>query len=178
MHAFATEQHVERKVMWLRAGRREQSRVRGTNNDSIVIKANICYDSTMFSYLHDTEFHEYDDIVNQTTSVSDVKQPYSPQYENIDLGSKITGAVASSAHVTDDSVFSDHHNEDYDDIVNQRMSLSSKWQPPSLQCESVNKAPGLLASSVHLSNVPREYEIPVHSNSAYEIRDTVNDYEN
>ena len=132
----------------------------------------------MFSDLHDTEFHEYDDIVNQRTSVSDVEQPCSPQYENIDLGSKITGRVATSAHVTGDSVFSDHYNEDYDDIVNQGTSLSSKGQPPSSQCESVNKAPGLLASSVHLSDVPHEYEIPVHSNSAYELRDTLNDYEN
>ena len=149
--------------------------MRGTNNDSIDIKANICYDSTMFSDLHDTEFHEYDDIVNQRTSVSDVEQPCSPQYENIDLGSKITGHVAASAHVTGDSVFSDHRNEDYDDIVNQGTSLSSKGRSPS---SSPNRAPRLLASSVHLSEVPREYEIPVHSNSAYELRYTLNDYEN
>ena len=129
----------------------------------------------MFSDLHDTEFHEYDDIVNQRTSVSDVEQPCSPQYENIDLGSKITGRVASSAHVTGDSVFSDHHNEDYDNIVNQGTSLSSKGQSPS---SSPNRAPRLLASSVHLSKVPCEYEIPVHSNSVYELRDTLNDYEN
>ena len=129
----------------------------------------------MFSDLHDTEFHEYDDIVNQRTSVSDVEQPCSPQYENIDLGSKITGHVAASAHVTGDSVFSDHRSEDYDDIINQGTSLSSKGRSPS---SSPNRAQRLLASSVHLSEVPCEYEVPVHSNSVYELRDTLNDYEN
>ena len=32
-----------------------------------------------------------------------------------------------------------------------------------------------MASSVHLIEIPHEYEIPVHSNSAYEIRNAPND---
>ena len=132
--------------MWqLRAGRSNQSRMRGINNDSrsIVIEANICYDTTAFSNHHDEELHVYDDI-NQDTSV---------QYENIDQGNNTSGPVASSAH-------------DF-----------GKGQPSSSQCDSGNRMPGRLASSVHLtdSEVSCEYEIPVHSNSAYETRDTSND---
>ena len=148
--------------MWPRAGRRKQSRVKGTNNDSrsIAIEANICYDSTAFSNHHDEEFHEYD-VVNQNTSV---------QYENFDQGTKTPEPVASSAH---DS--GDYQNEDY---VNQGTSALGKGQPSSSQCDSGNRMPGLLPSSVHLtdSDVPCEYEIPVHSNSTYEIRDTPNGY--
>ena len=77
--------------MWqLRAGRSNQSRMRGINNDGrpIVIEANICYDTTAFSNHHDEEFHAYDDII-QDTSV---------QCENFDLGTNTAGPVASSAH--------------------------------------------------------------------------------
>ena len=134
--------------MWqLRAGRSNQSRMRGINNDSrsIVIEANICYDTTAFSNHHDEEFHAYDDVI-QDTSV---------QYENFELGTNTSGPVASSAH----------------DFGN--------GQPSSSQCDSGNRMPGCLASSAHLtdSEVSCEYEIPVQSNSAYEIRDTPNDYE-
>ena len=135
--------------MWqLRAGRSNQSRMRGINNDgrSIVTEANICYNTTAFSNHHDEELHVYDDI-NQDTSV---------QYENIDQGNNTPGPVASFAN---DSVF-------------------GKGQPSSSQCDSGNGMPGCLPSSVHLTMVPCEYEIPVQSNSAYEIRDTQNDYEN
>ena len=71
-------------------------------------------------------------------------------------------------------IFSGRHNE----VVNQGASVSSKGRPSSSQCDSGNRMSALLASSAHLIEVPREYEIPVHSNSAYEIRDTLNDYEN
>ena len=111
--------------MWrLRAGRRKQSTM--TKNDTIVIQANMCYDSTVLSVYHDEDFHEYDDVVY---------------------------------HTSDDSVIADHQNEDYYDTINRGTSV---------------------ASSVHLTDceVPCEYEIPVHSNSAYEISDTLNDYEN
>lgn len=149
--------------MWLRAGRSNQSKTRGINNDSrsrsIATQANICYDSTAFNDPHDEEFHEYD-VVNRNTSV---------QYENIDQGTKTLGPVASSAH---DSVFGDYQNEGY---VNQGISASGKGQPSSSQCDSGNKMTGHLPSSVHLTVVPCEYEIPVHSNSAYEIP---NGYEN
>ena len=134
--------------MWLRAETRKQSTMRRTKNDNIATQANICYDSTVFSDHHDEEFHEYDDVVYHTSV---------------------------SAH---DSVFGDYQNEDYYDIVNRGTSVSGKGRPFSSQCESGNRMPGRLASSVRLIEVPREYEIPVHSNSVYEIRDTLNDYEN
>ena len=137
--------------------------MRGINNDSrsrsIATQANICYDSTAFNDPHDEEFHEYD-VVNRNTSV---------QYENIDQGTNTPGPVPSSAQ---DSVFGDYQNEGY---VNQGISALGKGQPSSSQCDSGNKMTGHLPSSVHLTVVPCEYEIPVHSNSAYEIP---NGYEN
>ena len=66
------------------------------------LEANICYDSTVFSDHLDEEFHEYDDVVNRKTSVLGAEQPSSPHNENFHSGSKITGPVASSAHVADD----------------------------------------------------------------------------
>ena len=118
-----------------------------TKNDTIVIQANVCYDSTVLSAYHDEEYHEYDDVVYHTSA---------------------------SAH---DSVFADYQNEDYYDIVNRGTSVSGEGQPSSSQCDSGNRMPGCLASSPP-PEAPCEYEIPVHSNSAYEISDTLNDYEN
>ena len=93
------------------------------------------------------------------------EQPSSPHYKKFDSGSKITRPVASSAHVADDSVFSDRHNE----VVNQGTSVLGKGQPSSSQRDSGNRMLGLLASSVHLTVVHCEYENPVHSNSVVVI---------
>ena len=95
--------------------------------------------------------------------------------------------IATEPNICYDSVFSepDHDQEfrEYDDIVHCRESGPSGEGIPLYEntrplYENINQLGEMQISSEQSADVPHEYEIPVQINSAYQLRDTPNDYEN